>query len=120
LPGDEERIHVPLDFVGINYYYRTVVRAGESDPVGPSGVWVGKEDITRVLRGLPQTKMGWVIEYDQLRMVVRLLQALRAHARRLRDARTHAEGQRPLVRRGHKRERPSKLNSAAYPQMKGG
>jgi beta-glucosidase/6-phospho-beta-glucosidase/beta-galactosidase len=26
--GDEERINVPLDFLGINYYYRTVVRAG--------------------------------------------------------------------------------------------
>ena len=24
--GDLERIHVPLDFLGINYYYRTVVR----------------------------------------------------------------------------------------------
>ena len=37
-PGDAERICVPLDFVGINYYYRTVVRAGDADrdgsPVG--------------------------------------------------------------------------------------
>src|SRR4051794_16434088 len=27
-PGDAEAIGVPLDFVGVNYYYRTVVRAG--------------------------------------------------------------------------------------------
>lgn len=27
-PGDEERMHVPLDFIGVNCYYRLVVSAG--------------------------------------------------------------------------------------------
>ena len=46
-PGDEERIHVPLDFLGINYYYRTVVRAGNGARDAES-VWVGQGDIEPV------------------------------------------------------------------------
>jgi beta-glucosidase len=63
-PGDEERIAVPLDFLGINYYYRTVVRAGEGGVGEP--IWVGNEDIEPVSRGLPQTEMGWEIDPDGL------------------------------------------------------
>ena len=168
--GDLEAIHVPLDFLGINYYYRTVVRAGDGARDSET-VWPGQGDIEPVLRGLPQTEMGWEIDpeglYDfltrvgrdypgiplyvtengaaiadekrrrrrgprpdprhlprralprgaprdhrrrrparllrvvaagQLRVVLRLLEALRAHLRRLRDAGAHAEGQRALVR----------------------
>jgi beta-glucosidase len=62
-PGDEQRIHVPLDFLGINYYYRTVVRAGSGEQPSP---WVGQPDIERVPRGLPQTEMGWEIDPDGL------------------------------------------------------
>ncbi len=61
--GDAERIHVPLDFLGINYYYRTVVRAGTGEEPTP---WVGNGDIERVSRGLPQTEMGWEIDPDGL------------------------------------------------------
>jgi beta-glucosidase len=61
--GDEQRIHVPLDFLGVNYYFRTVVRAGAGDR--PSE-WVGQEDIEKVSRGLPQTEMGWEIDPDGL------------------------------------------------------
>jgi beta-glucosidase len=61
--GDEQRIHVPLDFLGVNYYFRTVVRAGSGDR--PSE-WVGQEDIEKVSRGLPQTEMGWEIDADGL------------------------------------------------------
>jgi beta-glucosidase len=64
-PGDEERICVPLDFVGINYYYRTVVRAGDGDRNGVS-VWVGNADVEPVSRGLPQTEMGWEVDPDGL------------------------------------------------------
>jgi beta-glucosidase len=73
-PGDEQRIHVPLDFIGINYYYRTVVRAGDGDRNAPSQ-WVGNGDIVQVGRGLPQTEMGWEIDpeglYDFLTRVSR-------------------------------------------------
>ena len=61
--GDAERICVPLDFLGINYYYRTVVRAGTGEQPTP---WVGNPDIERVERGLPQTEMGWEIDPDGL------------------------------------------------------
>jgi len=59
--GDLETIHVPLDFLGINYYYRTTVRAagGEHDS---EPVWPGQSDIEPVLTGLPQTEMGWEID----------------------------------------------------------
>ena len=64
-PGDEQRIAVPLDFLGINYYYRTVVRGG-AEPSGEPTPWVGNEDIEPVSRGLPQTEMGWEIDPDGL------------------------------------------------------
>ena len=183
--GDLEAIHVPLDFLGINYYYRTVVRAGDGARDAES-VWAGQGDIEPVLtrppadgdglgdrprgplrlphagrprlprraalrhrerrrdrrregrrrrgprpdprrlprRALPRgpprdrrrrrpARLLRVVAAGQLRVVVRLLEALRAHLRRLRDARAHAEGQRALVRRGHARERASGLRRSA-------
>jgi beta-glucosidase len=64
-PGDEDRIAVALDFLGINYYYRTVVRAGPGSRDDLS-IWVGNGDIEAVSRGLPQTEMGWEIDSDGL------------------------------------------------------
>ena len=61
--GDLERIQVPLDFLGINYYFRTLVRAGRgSEPTQ----WVGQPDIEQVYRGWPRTDMGWEIDPDGL------------------------------------------------------
>jgi len=72
--GDEQRIGVPLDFLGINYYYRTVVRAGGGSRDAVSQ-WVGNGDIEPVSRGLPRTEMGWEIDaeglYDLLTRVAR-------------------------------------------------
>ena len=72
--GDEERINVPLDFLGINYYYRTVVRAGTAAR-DETSAWVGSGDIEPVSRGLAQTEMGWEIDpeglYDLLTRVAR-------------------------------------------------
>jgi beta-glucosidase len=48
-PGDEDRIAVALDFLGINYYYRIVVRAGPGSRDDLS-VWVGNGDIEPVSR----------------------------------------------------------------------
>jgi beta-glucosidase len=62
--GDEDRIKVDLDFLGVNYYFRTVARAG-SDPGGPSR-WPGNGDIDTISRGLPRTEMGWEIDADGL------------------------------------------------------
>jgi beta-glucosidase len=54
----------PLDFLGINYYSRHVVRAGEA--TGKPSPWVGSEDVEFVSRGLPRTDMGWEIDADGL------------------------------------------------------
>jgi len=72
--GDEERINAPLDFLGINYYFRTVVRAGTAAR-DETSTWVGSGDIESVSRGLAQTEMGWEIDpeglYDLLSRVAR-------------------------------------------------
>jgi beta-glucosidase len=53
-----------LDFLGINYYMRYVVRAGE--PHGRPSPWAGCEDVEFVSRGVPTTDMGWEIDADGL------------------------------------------------------
>jgi beta-glucosidase len=53
-----------VDFLGVNYYSRHVVRAGE--PTGRPSPWVGSEDVEWVSRGLPRTDMGWEIDADGL------------------------------------------------------
>jgi beta-glucosidase len=50
-PGDLEAVSLPLDFLGLNYYSRTAVRAGEGgDPVGVC--LVPREELT---------DMGWEV-----------------------------------------------------------
>jgi beta-glucosidase len=73
-PGDEDSINAPVDVLGINYYYRTVVRAG-SAARHETSAWVGSGDIEPVSRGLARTEMGWEIDpeglYDLLTRVAR-------------------------------------------------
>jgi beta-glucosidase len=66
--GDFEKMRAPLDFVGINLYTRTIVKAGPSDagplaigaiPVGPVG---GDEG--------PKTEFGWEVWPDALHDVL--------------------------------------------------
>ncbi|WP_435158748.1 GH1 family beta-glucosidase [Amycolatopsis sacchari] len=70
--GDLESISAPLDFLGVNYYTRTHVVAGERaglrHPLRPA------LDAHQVHpEGLPRTQMGWTIEPDGLReLLVRL------------------------------------------------
>ena len=71
--GDLETIGADLDFLGVNYYFRTVVRKGpEKD--GPT-IWPLHRDIDPIERGLPKTEMGWEIDaqglYDILARVAR-------------------------------------------------
>ena len=68
--GDLAVVHAPLDFLGVNYYTRHVVRAGApgrapSGPANPTN-WVGAEDVEFVRRGIPQTAMGWEIDPEGL------------------------------------------------------
>ncbi|MDT0347037.1 GH1 family beta-glucosidase [Streptomyces litchfieldiae] len=64
LDGDLATIATPLDFLGVNYYSRHVVRAGTT-PSRPSH-WVGSEEVEFVKRGVPVTEMGWEIDPDGL------------------------------------------------------
>jgi beta-glucosidase len=73
-PGDEATIATPIDVLGVNYYSRHVVRAGNGNGRAPSP-WVGSHDVEFVARGLPTTEMGWEIDaqglYDVLTRVHR-------------------------------------------------
>jgi len=67
-PGDMERVRAPLDFIGINLYFRTIVAENPDDPglgaraVGPVG---GREG--------PRTDFGWEVWPDALyQMVMRV------------------------------------------------
>lgn len=66
--GDEKTIAAPIDLLGVNYYRRTVVRAGDVGDRSP--VWVGSADVEDVSTGRPVTDMGWEIDpsglYDML------------------------------------------------------
>jgi beta-glucosidase len=67
--GDEAQINQPLDFLGINYYYRPVVQANAADPSQPTA-WVGSGDVREVGRGWPKTEMGWEIDPDGLHAII--------------------------------------------------
>jgi beta-glucosidase len=54
-PGDLEAIAAECDFLGVNYYNRTVARADRP--------WDGLpvEDLARLVPGLESTEMGWEV-----------------------------------------------------------
>jgi beta-glucosidase len=61
--GDLATIAAPLDFLGVNYYTRTVVRA---DPAGGAPVTVEDD-------GVERTEMGWEVYPDGLYELLRRL-----------------------------------------------
>ncbi len=70
-PGDLELIGAPLDFLGVNYYYRihaADAAYGESDPALRSACDIGVRSVPR--EGVAVTDLGWPIEpqglYDTL------------------------------------------------------
>ncbi|PPG38264.1 GH1 family beta-glucosidase [Pseudoclavibacter sp. RFBA6] len=74
-PGDLERIHQPLDFLGVNYYSTVTVRTwdGVSERVKNDGhkdmggsPWPGSPDIDFLPQAGPYTDMGWNIAPDGL------------------------------------------------------
>ncbi len=72
--GDEQVIAAPLDLLGVNYYTRLVVQAGNRPRVpgtdDPPSAFVASADIEKVTRGLPTTEMGWEIDPEGLRDVL--------------------------------------------------
>ena len=111
--GDLERINADLDFLGVNYYFRTVVRSGADDG-GPT-IWPFNGDIDPVERGLPKTEMGWEIDaqglYDLLTRVARDYPARPALRDRERRRVPGRQDQRRRPRRG-----PGRLPARAISQ----
>ncbi len=64
MPGDLAIIARPIDFIGVNYYTRCVIKAGEN----------GKPDV--VEQSSPKTDIGWEIYPDALS---RLLSDMKTH-----------------------------------------
>ncbi len=72
--GDLETISAPVDFLGVNYYYRKTVVDGENDSGLKTAERYPDLSATTVLpEGVETTAMGWPIEPDGLRdLLVRL------------------------------------------------
>ena len=67
-PGDDAVIAAPLDMLGINYYRRYVVGAGEPGP-DPSP-YPGAGDVVFLPQGKPQMANGWEIDATGLRDIL--------------------------------------------------
>jgi beta-glucosidase len=70
-PGDTERVKQPIDFLGVNYYSRRVVRAPR-DGEAAEFAWVVRSEGTT---GIPTSDLGWEMTPETL---VDLLDRLRA------------------------------------------
>ena len=72
---DAATIAEPLDFLGINYYSRHVVRATRADRTGDGArsdpAWIGAGDVEKVDTGRPKTQMSWEIDASGLADVLR-------------------------------------------------
>jgi len=67
--GDFELISAPIDFLGVNYYSRSLVRAGESTN-GTAGTTPSIEYISPV-PGATYTETGWEVYPDGLRLLLK-------------------------------------------------
>ncbi len=74
--GDLEAIRAPIDFLGINYYFRTHVSAAQATPDATDPLDLLPYRAV-VPDGLPVTAMGWPVEPDGLRDL--LLRLAREH-----------------------------------------
>jgi beta-glucosidase len=70
--GDLAVIGAPLDFLGVNYYYRNRVRAG-SLATGPTAADIGV--VTEHAVGLPLTQLNWPVEPEGLHATLARLHA---------------------------------------------
>jgi beta-glucosidase len=72
-------ISAPLDFLGVNYYCPSTVAAPDEGPVAAPGVPTtqpGSENVVAVDTGLDKTQMGWGIDPNGLRDILRQINAL--------------------------------------------
>ena len=68
--GDLDTISAPIDLLGVNYYHRHKVAAGEgsdnADVRGRTGLYPGSGDVRFVASGRPTTSMGWEVDASGL------------------------------------------------------
>ena len=62
--GDLEVISAPLDWLGVNYYFRSHVAGGST--AGEPSPWIGGQDVVDVDPPVLTTAMGWGVEPDGL------------------------------------------------------
>jgi beta-glucosidase len=65
--GDLEKISVPVDFFGVNYYMRHMVR---EDDTGSDDVFSSVRARAVIPRNAERTAMGWPVESDGLREIL--------------------------------------------------
>ncbi len=74
---DAATIGAPIDFLGVNYYSRHVVRAARADGTDDGArrepAWIGASDVVKLDTGRPKTRMGWEIDPTGLHDVLRRL-----------------------------------------------
>jgi beta-glucosidase len=72
--GDLEKISAPVDFLGVNYYFRHTVADGTQRSELPTAMRFSDLNATTVLpEGVETTAMGWPVEADGLtELLVRL------------------------------------------------
>jgi beta-glucosidase len=72
-PGDLAVTSTPIDFLGVNYYSRSVVSEADAEGIRDphSGAWPGSERVRFHERGLPVTQMGWEIDAPGLSALLR-------------------------------------------------
>ena len=71
--GDLETTSAPLDFLGVNYYFRHHVREAPGEAAGPSMIFSDLDARGIVPHDAQRTAMGWPVESDGLtEILVRL------------------------------------------------
>jgi beta-glucosidase len=68
--GDLETIAVPLDWLGVNYYFESTVEVGVRDPAKPTS-FIGGEDVVELDPEGPTTTMGWGISPEAFTRLLR-------------------------------------------------
>jgi beta-glucosidase len=67
--GDLDVISTPLDWLGVNYYFRSTVRGGVA-PTGTPNPFIGAEEIEELDPEGPTTTMGWGISPESFTEVL--------------------------------------------------
>jgi beta-glucosidase len=68
--GDLETISGPLDFLGVNYYFRHHIREAPGEAAGPSEIFADLEARGIVPHDAEKTAMGWPVEPEGLTQIL--------------------------------------------------